>query len=210
MSAAAASLDQRRDPDATRAAILDAAEVIFASCGFADTSTSQIADAASVTKSLIHHHFGSKRGLWQAVLERRFQEYHDTQAAILDRAEGPDTTPFTESFDQFFDFLARNPSFVRLHNWALAEREPLIVDKCEGDDDPLTRRGVATIRSGQERGLMRDDVDAAAVLAAFFSMVEHWFRAGPDLRARFGDDYPHDEVYRDTIKKIFIRGLEAK
>jgi len=45
---------------ATKDVILDAAQEIFIERGFSDTSMSRIAKKANVTKSLIHHHFGSK------------------------------------------------------------------------------------------------------------------------------------------------------
>ena len=70
---------------ATREAILDAAEPLFAERGFGESNLREIAREAGVTRSLIHHHFGSKEGLWHAVVERRFQEYARAQHAILDR-----------------------------------------------------------------------------------------------------------------------------
>ena len=65
-----------RNPEATKKAILDAAERVFFEKGFAQVSTSEIAEEAGVTKSLIHHHFGSKEALWAQVKMRRFKAYH--------------------------------------------------------------------------------------------------------------------------------------
>src|SRR5690606_25552520 len=59
----AEELRRRRDPDATRAEILEAAEQLFLQDGFGRTSISAIARLAGVTKSLIHHHFGTKEAL---------------------------------------------------------------------------------------------------------------------------------------------------
>ena len=56
--------------DATRAAILDAAERLFAQRGFAGTSMRALADAADTSQPLLHHHFGTKRGLYAAVKDR--------------------------------------------------------------------------------------------------------------------------------------------
>ena len=64
-----------RNPEATRAAILDAAEKIFLGKGYGEASMSQIAAEAGVTKSLLHHYFGSKENLWTEVKTRRFSIY---------------------------------------------------------------------------------------------------------------------------------------
>ena len=52
---------RRHDPEASRAAILDAAERTFVDKGFAGASMSEIAERSGVTKSLIHHHFGRRK-----------------------------------------------------------------------------------------------------------------------------------------------------
>ena len=46
---------QQRDPEATRNALLEAAEEVFLKNGFGNTSLSEIAKRAGITKSLIHH-----------------------------------------------------------------------------------------------------------------------------------------------------------
>ncbi len=49
-----------RDSEATQAAVLRAAEVLFAENGFAATSIRDISQASGVSHPLILHHFGSK------------------------------------------------------------------------------------------------------------------------------------------------------
>ncbi|WP_020577724.1 TetR/AcrR family transcriptional regulator [Actinopolymorpha alba] len=55
-------------PDLTaRARLRIAAQKLFAERGFAATSTRAIAEEAGVSHALLRHHFGSKKGLEQAV-----------------------------------------------------------------------------------------------------------------------------------------------
>lgn len=54
----------------TRVALLDAATREFAENGFANTSITQIAGAARVTKGAVYHHFSDKVGLFESVLDR--------------------------------------------------------------------------------------------------------------------------------------------
>ncbi len=63
----------KRDRDVTVPAILDAAEIEFATNGFAAARTESIAARANVVKGLIFHYFKCKEGLYQAVLVRAYQ-----------------------------------------------------------------------------------------------------------------------------------------
>lgn len=51
--------------------LLDSAEAQFAERGFYGVTTRQVAEAAGCDDSLIYYHFANKRGLFEAVLERR-------------------------------------------------------------------------------------------------------------------------------------------
>ena len=56
--------------DATKEALLEAAEVSFAERGFAATSLDDVAAAARVTKGALYHHFENKQHLFEAVFLR--------------------------------------------------------------------------------------------------------------------------------------------
>jgi AcrR family transcriptional regulator len=60
---------QAERTSATRRALLDAARVQFAEKGFAGTGREQVAAAAGVTRGALYHHFGTKEGLFRAVVE---------------------------------------------------------------------------------------------------------------------------------------------
>lgn len=59
---------QRTDGEATYNRILDAAGELFASTGFAETTNKMISAKAEVDLASINYHFGSRNGLYQAVL----------------------------------------------------------------------------------------------------------------------------------------------
>jgi AcrR family transcriptional regulator len=66
----------------TRARILDRAERLFARRGYRGVSVREIASASGVRPFTIQHHFGSKVGLYRAVLDRWDEEVR----ALLSRA----------------------------------------------------------------------------------------------------------------------------
>lgn len=70
-----------RDSELTHRRILDAAQSLVLSHGFAGTSVDAIADAAGVTKGAFFHHFDSKAALARALLGR----YAAGDAEHLDR-----------------------------------------------------------------------------------------------------------------------------
>lgn len=59
---------------ATRAALIEAAGPLFADIGFEASRTRDIADKAKANVSAINYHFGSKMGLYQAVIKAQAEE----------------------------------------------------------------------------------------------------------------------------------------
>lgn len=76
---------------ATRASIVDAARALFGQDGFFRVSLEDVARQVGVTKGAIYHHFGSKEGLFEAVLieeQRRLLSLQATspgEGHLLDR-----------------------------------------------------------------------------------------------------------------------------
>ncbi|AXB43164.1 TetR/AcrR family transcriptional regulator [Amycolatopsis albispora] len=62
---------RRRDATATRQALLDAAEQLFAERGFDRTTVREIARQAEANQALLFRYFGSKEALFEAVVARR-------------------------------------------------------------------------------------------------------------------------------------------
>ncbi|WP_296262746.1 MULTISPECIES: TetR/AcrR family transcriptional regulator [unclassified Pseudomonas] len=64
----AARRTPRVDGDLTRSKILEAAGLLFAQGGYAETSSKAVAMMAEVDLAAINYHFGGRSGLYQAVL----------------------------------------------------------------------------------------------------------------------------------------------
>ena len=67
----------------TRVRLLDAAEKLFSERGFYGVTTREVAGAAALDDAMIYYHFESKRGLFDAVLERRASVVHDARLQSL-------------------------------------------------------------------------------------------------------------------------------
>lgn len=198
---------RRRDPEATRAAILDAAEDAFLEKGFGETSTSAIAARAGVTKSLIHHHFGSKEALWQEVKTRRFRGYSETQMRLL-REQEPTAELLRDSLKMYFRFLRDNPQLIRVLAWMFLEGEQEA--GCEELDRELTLAGIEKIRQAQERGELRADLNPGFILFTFLGIAQHWYQDKSFLLDKVGlspDSEAIDEAYLEDAVRIFFEGV---
>lgn len=78
---------ERRDRAAQELAIVQAAERVFAGAGFGGATMAQIAKAAGLPKPNLHYYFGSKRALYQAVLEHTLGEWLEPMDCLVAEAE---------------------------------------------------------------------------------------------------------------------------
>ncbi|WP_196138447.1 TetR/AcrR family transcriptional regulator [Aliikangiella sp. G2MR2-5] len=72
----------------TKAKVLDAAELLFAEHGFAETSLREITARAEVNLASVNYHFGSKKSLIEAVFDRFMESFTNqliTEMAELDK-----------------------------------------------------------------------------------------------------------------------------
>lgn len=190
-----------RDPDLTRERILEAAQALFVEKGFAAVSMREVAARSGVTKSLIHHHFGSKEALWELVKEQAFASYAEGQQAELQEAEEPDAELLRKAVARYFDFLRTHPEVVRLFAWTHLDED----QSCGRLDAELVALGAERIRQTQQRGLLRPDVNPAHVVTLFVNACTQWFEA----RAHHAQ-WPgvgSDAEYLDDFLKIFMEGL---
>jgi AcrR family transcriptional regulator len=73
--------------DATRNQILEAARHVLAADGYSGTTTRAVAERAGVQLSLVHYHFGGKRGLLAAVLEYENERLIERQGELFAKKE---------------------------------------------------------------------------------------------------------------------------
>jgi TetR/AcrR family transcriptional regulator len=176
------------DSARTRAAILRAAERIFAEVGEAGARTETIAAAAGVNKAMLHYYFGSKEGLYRAVLDEHLKQFHRQAVEVLS-SRGPASAILLRYIGMHFDFISVRPYYSRL----------FIRMAMSGDKDfqrlirrylaPLSRKLVALIERGVRSGEFNalDSEHAAISLIGltvfYFSVVRVVAGADPYQKA---------------------------
>ncbi len=111
--AAPARAPRPRHPEETRQRLLDAAWAEFSAKGLGGARVDAVALRAGANKRMIYHYFGSKAGLYLAVLEMAYDRIrgHERALALADAtpAEG-----IARLVAYNFDFCRDNPGFIHL------------------------------------------------------------------------------------------------
>mgnify|MGYP001366479491 CR=1 FL=1 len=100
---------------ATREAILKAATKVFARHGFAGGRIEQISKAAKSYDRMIYYYFGSKEGLFIAVIEDTYRRFNEAEQGLA-----LDTAQPLAALDAMIRFVwtyyQKNPEFITLLN----------------------------------------------------------------------------------------------
>ncbi|WP_369052700.1 TetR family transcriptional regulator [Kineococcus terrestris] len=168
-----------RDAAATRRRLLDAATEEFAAHGIAGARVDRIAAAARSNKAQMYGFFGSKDGLFDAVLAEHFELI--VNAAPLDGADLPGYA--TALYDAYLE----HPRAVRLGTWSRLERHGAGGDLfADGVDHSAPK--VAVIAAAQRDGHVDPGLDPADVLSLVVAMAMAWSPASVLVAA--GADEP--------------------
>jgi len=110
---AAAPAKRGYDAEASMADILRVATAEFADKGFSGARIDEIAAATRTSKRMIYYHFGSKEGLYLAVLEASYQRIREIEAR-LELEDLPPEDALRKLVAFTFDYQHDNEDFIRL------------------------------------------------------------------------------------------------
>jgi TetR/AcrR family transcriptional regulator len=183
----------RRDPNKTREAILAAAQDEFAAKGLFGGRVNQIAKDANANKRMIYHYFGSKEGLYLAVLERVYGGLRgEEQTLHLDHLEPRMAIRRLVEFN--FDYSGAHPEMISLFNSENLHhaRHLRKSKKVRELHSPFVRMVGDILKRGAAKGVFRrglDPVEVYITIAAvgYFYLSNNWTLStifGRDLGTR--------------------------
>ena len=112
----------------TRAQLLAAAAEVLSGQGYGGTSMRAVAERAGVPLSLVHYHFGSKRGLLVAVLEPLTEPLLERQSTMFS-----DERSFADQWRTACDYLREDvgSGYVRIlwELWAAGLADPELAER---------------------------------------------------------------------------------
>ena len=186
---------RKYDPEETKRNILDIATQEFSAMGLAGARVDAIAERTHTTKRMLYYYFGSKEGLYEAVLEK---VYGDIRALEQD-LKVSDMSPVDglRSLVEFtFDYHDKHRDFVRLvtieniHGAKYIEqvktfknRNATVIHTIED----LLARGVAS-------GDFRDDIDPIDLHLLISSLCFHRIANRHTFGNAFGRDPSHSRL----------------
>jgi AcrR family transcriptional regulator len=171
VSPARSSMRKPKAPDANRSEILDAATDEFSSRGFKGASMDAIAARTSTTRALINYYFGSKEGLYLAVLEGVYSEIRDAER-VLDLDPLPPIEAIRRIVEFTYNYYVEHEDFVRLvvaENQARG-RHMQKFTSMRAVNRPIIDTLSAVLARGQADGVFRRDVDAIDVHMAIAAL----------------------------------------
>ncbi|MGF7154727.1 TetR/AcrR family transcriptional regulator [Novosphingobium gossypii] len=131
----------------------------FAERGFAGARVDEIAAATATSKRMIYYHFGSKEGLYRAVLT---EAYRGIRSAEL--GAGLDAMPALAALERLtaltFDYHFRHPELVRLVMDENMRQAPHVASVVEAHNATVLPSIQALIDRGVLEGTFRPGIEA--------------------------------------------------
>ena len=198
---------------ATRKAILKAATKVFAKYGYDGGSVEKISKAAKSYDRMIYYYFGSKEGLFIAVLEGIYRGMDEAESAIRLNADKPVET-LTAVIRFVHGYYRRNPEFVTLLNTENLHKGRHIAKSLRAGE--YSSHAIAVIRevlaSGIAKGIFRADVAAREVYLLIASTGYFYMSNRHTLSAFLGEPLETAEAvlrWEDFAVETVLRTVSA-
>lgn len=160
----------KEDADATRAALLDAAEALFSAQGIARTRLEDIAQRADVTRGAVYWHFKNKEEIIDAMIERVVTPSEAALEHLADAETGPQARSaenlknvILSSFDRLSAGGSAEHVTRFMLRYSLCAETPSVNAKMEEERRRSLQRLERFIAQAQTEGSFRTDIPAAAL-----------------------------------------------
>jgi AcrR family transcriptional regulator len=174
---------------ATRDSILRAATKVFARHGYAGGRIEQISKAAKSYDRMIYYYFGSKEGLFIAVLEEMYRRFNEAESKLVLGAAAP-----AEALQTVIRFMwgyyQKNPEFITLLNTENLHRGKHIsksLRASEYSSQAVSVLGEVLTRGAQQK-LFRSDVSARDVYLMIAALAYFYLSNRFTLSAFLGEE----------------------
>jgi len=174
---------------ATRDSILRAAIKVFAKHGYAGGRVEQISKAAKSYDRMIYYYFGSKEGLFIAVIEEMYRRFNEAESKlVLDEAQPVEALRAVIRF--MWGYYQRNPEFITLLNTENLHRGQHISKSLRAREysSPAVDVLGRVLASGAQQALFRSDVAARDIYLMIAAMGYFYMSNRFTLAAFLGEE----------------------
>lgn len=180
---------------ATRESILKAAYKVFAKHGYAGGRVEQISRAAKSYDRMIYYYFGSKEGLFVAVIEEAYRRFNEAESALALDLSRP-AEALREVIGFIWRYYQRNPEFITLLNNENLHGGRHISRSLRAREYSSPAIGILAqvLQSGAAAGLFRKDLRARDLYLMMAAMGYFYLSNRHTLSAFLGEDLEAPEA----------------
>ena len=187
-------------------AIIRAAVDLFSQRGFRGTTTRELAAAVGVSEPVLYQHFETKRDLYTAIIDHKFQTSEaEFQKLFSDAAcANDDRAFFVVLANAIIRWFNEDPAYIRLLLYSALEGHE-IATLCNERHAVHVHSHIANYLRGRiEKGAVREDLDPLAVARSFMCTIVQYAQSG--VLHFYPKDVP-PQKYVETAVDVFIRGI---
>ena len=195
----------------TRAAILDAAEAVFAEQGFAATRLGEVAERVGIRRASIVYYFRDKAELYDAVLADSFGGLREVLEETLLGA-GSLAERIEAAISAWIDYLGARPSVARLLLREVADARPGCPPPLLDHIQPIAEMAATAARAEPDGSLGEVAVDPAHLASIIAGATVFLLVGMPILVPNLGFDplSPASlDVHRRELLRVARRLLDA-
>lgn len=162
-----------RKGDRTALQILDAAEDLFAECGFSGTTLRDVATRVGIQIPSLYNHFESKEGLYAAVLERGLEPVIHVLANLVAESsqQRPDARPVVQSIMAVLDARPHLPRLLLHETLAGGQRLTPVLRSAIG---PIFENAQKVTETATQGTRWRSDQVPQLVLALYHVVLGYY------------------------------------
>lgn len=160
---------------------------LFAEKGFQATTVRNIADEAGILSGSLYHHFDSKESIVDEILAGFFSEIMSAYQQVIDETGDPRDTIAGLVRVAFGSLEPHRAAITVMQNdWNYLKGMDRFAYLTKSEDE-VEKMWVDTLRTGQEEGLFRGDLDPKLTYRLIRDTIwvaVRWFRPGGRLNAQ--------------------------
>jgi len=156
-----------------RALMLRSAKRVFARSSYAEASTGELSRESDVTEPMLYKHFGSKKGLFLAVLdELRTEVLERFQERLRVRADKDILDALAYVVEDYRDVIKVDPDALRLLFQAVAASSDTDIGRCVGEHNRKVYGLIYQLAErAKQEGYLDANVDVDAAAWGYMSII---------------------------------------
>lgn len=199
----------RRDAQATRRRLLDAAIEVFSEHGPQAATIDDICNKAGVNKRMVYHYFQDKNDLYQESLKCIYERFYSLEIEL-----GTMMLPAEHLLEtlvrRYYLFLSEHPQFVRLISYENLNRGRAASKlQLHGQKAPVVTALTLALDKGKADGRFNSDIDVTDLLVSIFALCFFYFSNYFTMSLFLGERAMNRSKVEKRIKHVVSLLLEG-